>query len=85
MANKIIYEVTLHEMWKSNINRRKFPTDGSYNIVSDRGAEFAIMKAKSFALKQRLKGVQGPEEKAYDDSCVEVELSGVKPVLEVDC
>lgn len=85
MAEKTIYEVVLHEVWKSNIRRGKFTTDGTYNIISNRGAEFAVKKAKSFALKQRLKGREGQDDKPYDDSCIEVGLSGVKPVLKVDC
>lgn len=85
MAAKVIYEVELHQKWKSNINRSVFDSNGTYNVSSNKGAEFAIMKAKSFALKRREKGVHGPEEKPYDDSCVEATLVGVKPVLTVDC
>lgn len=85
MAQKTIYEVTLHEVWKSNLRRAKFTTDGTYNVVSSRGAEFAIMKAKSFALKQRLRGREGQDDKPFDDSCIEAILSGAKPILKVDC
>jgi hypothetical protein len=85
MANKVIYRVELGTKWKSNINKRTFTALKEYNISSNRGAEFAIMKAKSFALKQRERGVNGVEEKPYDDSCIEVELASVSPALTVDC
>lgn len=85
MAEKVVYEVILEEVWKSNIRRGKFPLEGKYNVVSNRGAQFAITKAKSFALKQRKKGVQGFEDKPYDDSCIEAQLKSVAPIITLDC
>jgi hypothetical protein len=86
MAEKIIYEVVLEETWKSNLGRKgKFPAEGKYNVASNKGAQFAIMKAKSFALKRREKGVRGIEDKEFDESCIAAELKSVNPVLTVDC
>lgn len=85
MALKVIYKVQLQEKWKSNINKRIYMFEGEYNVVSDRGAEFAIMKAKSFALKQRDKGTEGQDDLPFDDSCVEADLLGVSAVMRVDC
>lgn len=85
MADRVVYEVTLEEVWKSNIKRGKFPAENKYNVVSNRGAQFAVTKAKSFALKRREKGVQGVEDKPYDDSCIEAHLKSVTPVITVDC
>lgn len=85
MAVKVVYEVTLEEVWKSNIKRGKFPTENTYNVISNRGAQFAVTKAKAYALKRREKGVQGVEDKPYDDSCVEVQLKSVHPSVTVDC
>lgn len=87
--SKIVYQVKLHQTWKSNINGRKFTSDSDFHIISDRGAEFAVLKAKSFALKQRVKGQEhntiSQVTKKYDDSCITVALREVKETVEVDC